>query len=294
MFADRPLYPVDRPPRAGARPIAAAATTISRWPTATSACAATSTRPRATSCTGRTSTASTRRRRSPTARPPFGFARNHQVMLNVADGKRVLSGPSRATSDRSTWDRVLTRTVRWRSPAGRNVEVTARRLPRTPGDRGDRAVLASPMAGRAPPHRVGDQRAGAQRGAVRDRAPVARGRHADRPPWSRPAAGCRRPADAHDAPRDRRRGDHRSDGGRPGTHDHVDRRRGGVMVAVEADPRRRHPHPHQAARVLHLARPSGGGARRAGAGRDRRGARRGHRGARRRAARGPRPVLEHL
>ena len=70
----------------------------------------------------------------------FGFARNHQVLLNVADGKRLqlvvgdepldLSTGTVEASERSLDLRtgVLTRTVRWRSPGGTSVEVTTRRL----------------------------------------------------------------------------------------------------------------------------------------------------------------------
>ena len=70
----------------------------------------------------------------------FGFARNHQVLLNVADGKRLqlivgdepldLSTGTVEACERSLDLRtgVLTRTVRWRSPAGTSVEVTTRRL----------------------------------------------------------------------------------------------------------------------------------------------------------------------
>jgi alpha,alpha-trehalose phosphorylase len=70
----------------------------------------------------------------------YGYARNHQVLLNVADGKRIqlvvgdepldltagtIEAYERALDLRSG---VLSRTVRWRSPAGIVVEVVARRL----------------------------------------------------------------------------------------------------------------------------------------------------------------------
>lgn len=70
----------------------------------------------------------------------YGFARNHQVLLNVADGKRIrleldgipvdlasghLEGHERTLDLRSG---VLTRTFRWRSPAGHRLEVVSRRL----------------------------------------------------------------------------------------------------------------------------------------------------------------------
>ena len=70
----------------------------------------------------------------------FGFARNHQVLLNVADGKRLqlvvgdepldLSTGTVEAAERSLdlQTGVLTRTVRWRSPGGTSVEVTTRRL----------------------------------------------------------------------------------------------------------------------------------------------------------------------
>ncbi|MDP2350898.1 MAG: family 65 glycosyl hydrolase, partial [Chloroflexota bacterium] len=64
----------------------------------------------------------------------YGFARNHQVLLNVADGKRIrleldgipvdlatghLEGHERTLDLRSG---VLTRAFRWRSPAGHRLE----------------------------------------------------------------------------------------------------------------------------------------------------------------------------
>ena len=71
----------------------------------------------------------------------YGFARNHQVLLNVADGKphpavrgRRAAGPRdrdrrRRTSARSTCGRAsLTRTVRWQARGGTVVEVVSRRL----------------------------------------------------------------------------------------------------------------------------------------------------------------------
>ena len=70
----------------------------------------------------------------------FGFARNHQVLLNVADGKRIrlvvggeplnLTTGTVEAHERSLDLRtgILTRSIRWRSPAGRRVEVGSRRL----------------------------------------------------------------------------------------------------------------------------------------------------------------------
>jgi len=70
----------------------------------------------------------------------YGYARNHQVLLNVADGKRIrlqvgddpldlatgtLEGHERTLDLRTG---ILTRTFRWRAPAGTLVEVVARRL----------------------------------------------------------------------------------------------------------------------------------------------------------------------
>ena len=69
-----------------------------------------------------------------------GFARNHQVMLNVVDGQRIQlyvgDDPlDLATGTVEAYERVLdlrtgvvTRTVRWRSPGGVTVKVVARRL----------------------------------------------------------------------------------------------------------------------------------------------------------------------
>jgi beta-phosphoglucomutase len=70
----------------------------------------------------------------------YGYARNHQVLLNVADGKRIQLRVGDEPLDLSTgtieaYERsldlrtgVLSRTVRWRSPGGTTVEVVARRL----------------------------------------------------------------------------------------------------------------------------------------------------------------------
>ncbi len=70
----------------------------------------------------------------------YGFARNHQVLLNVADGKRIQLFVGGDALDLSTgaveaYERtldlrtgVLARTVRWRAPGGTVVEVAARRL----------------------------------------------------------------------------------------------------------------------------------------------------------------------
>ena len=70
----------------------------------------------------------------------YGYARNHQVLLNVADGKRLqlfvgdepldLSTGSVEAYERSLDLRtgILARTVRWRAPGGTTVEVVARRL----------------------------------------------------------------------------------------------------------------------------------------------------------------------
>ncbi|MGZ5319794.1 MAG: glycoside hydrolase family 65 protein, partial [Actinomycetota bacterium] len=69
-----------------------------------------------------------------------GYPRNRQVMLNVADGKRIQLYVDGGRLDLGTgaveaYERdldlrtgVLTRAVRWRSPAGHLVDVTARRL----------------------------------------------------------------------------------------------------------------------------------------------------------------------
>ena len=70
----------------------------------------------------------------------YGYARNHQVLLNVADGKRIqlLVGDDPfdlATGSVLAYERsldlrtgVLTRSVRWRTPHGAVVEVVSRRL----------------------------------------------------------------------------------------------------------------------------------------------------------------------
>ena len=70
----------------------------------------------------------------------YGFARNHQVLLNLVDGKRIslTVGGDPFNVDTGTieaWERsldlrtgVLTRIVRWRSPGGIRVEIVARRL----------------------------------------------------------------------------------------------------------------------------------------------------------------------
>src|SRR5450759_2613202 len=70
----------------------------------------------------------------------YGYARNHQVLLNVADTKRIqlyvgddpfdLATGSVQAYERSLDLRtgVLTRSIRWRAPKGAVVEVVARRL----------------------------------------------------------------------------------------------------------------------------------------------------------------------
>jgi alpha,alpha-trehalose phosphorylase len=70
----------------------------------------------------------------------YAYAKNHQVLLNVADGKRIQlhvgDDPfDLATGTIEAYERsldlrtgVLTRLVRWRSPRGAVVEVAARRL----------------------------------------------------------------------------------------------------------------------------------------------------------------------
>ncbi len=70
----------------------------------------------------------------------YGFARNHQVLLNIADGKRIQLFVGEDPFDLATgtveaYERsldlragMLARTVRWRSPGGTTVEVLARRL----------------------------------------------------------------------------------------------------------------------------------------------------------------------
>jgi len=70
----------------------------------------------------------------------YGYARNHQVLLNVADAKRIqlyvgddpfdLATGSVQAYERSLDLRtgVLTRSIRWRAPKGAVVEVVARRL----------------------------------------------------------------------------------------------------------------------------------------------------------------------
>ena len=72
--------------------------------------------------------------------PAFGFARNHQVMLNIADGKRIQLFVGDEPLDLETgmieaYERaldlrtgMLTRSVRWRAAGGTTVEVTSRRL----------------------------------------------------------------------------------------------------------------------------------------------------------------------
>ncbi|MEO5964069.1 MAG: glycosyl hydrolase family 65 protein, partial [Candidatus Limnocylindrales bacterium] len=70
----------------------------------------------------------------------YGYARNHQVLLNVADGKRIqlfvgAEPLDLATGTIEAYERsldlrtgVLSRTVRWRAPGGTAVEVASRRL----------------------------------------------------------------------------------------------------------------------------------------------------------------------
>ena len=70
----------------------------------------------------------------------YGYPKNHQVLLNVADGKRIQlhvgDDPfDLATGTVEAYERsldlrtgVLTRSVRWRAPRGAVVEVVARRL----------------------------------------------------------------------------------------------------------------------------------------------------------------------
>ncbi len=70
----------------------------------------------------------------------YGLARNHQVLLNVADGKRIelfvgddplALGTGTVEAHERVLDLqagLLTRTVRWRSPAGITVELVARRI----------------------------------------------------------------------------------------------------------------------------------------------------------------------
>ena len=70
----------------------------------------------------------------------FGFARNHQVQLNIADGKRIRLEVDGEPLDLSTGEveyhersldlraGILHRRLRWRSPGGRRIELTTRRL----------------------------------------------------------------------------------------------------------------------------------------------------------------------
>src|SRR5664279_399246 len=70
----------------------------------------------------------------------YGYAKNHQVLLNVADGKRIQlhvgADPfDLATGNVLAYERsldlrtgVLTRSVRWRAPHGAVVDVVARRI----------------------------------------------------------------------------------------------------------------------------------------------------------------------
>jgi beta-phosphoglucomutase len=70
----------------------------------------------------------------------YGYAKNRQVMLNVADGKRItlfvgqdpldLSSGTILAQERSLDLRggILTRILRWRSPAGAEIELESRRL----------------------------------------------------------------------------------------------------------------------------------------------------------------------
>ena len=70
----------------------------------------------------------------------YGYAKNHQVLLNVADGKRIQLHVGEdpfdlATGDVLAYERsldlrtgVLTRSVRWRAPHGAVVDVVTRRL----------------------------------------------------------------------------------------------------------------------------------------------------------------------
>ena len=111
----------------------------------------------------------------------YGYARNHQVLLNVADGKRIQLRVGDEPLDLSTgtieaYERsldlrsgVLARTVRWRSPGGTTVELVARRLVSLARP----AIAAIDLAvtlvdGEAPIQLVSaDQRARAQPGGVR-------------------------------------------------------------------------------------------------------------------------------
>jgi trehalose/maltose hydrolase-like predicted phosphorylase len=70
----------------------------------------------------------------------YGYAKNRQVMLNVADGKVIRVSFGGESLDLSTGELLayersldlrqglLTRTLRWRSPAGRELELRARRI----------------------------------------------------------------------------------------------------------------------------------------------------------------------
>ena len=152
----------------------------------------------------------------------YGYARNHQVLLNVADGKRIqlrvgdepwTSRPARSRPYERSLDLrsgVLARTVRWRSPGGTTVELVARRLVSLARP----AIAAIDLAvtlvdGEAPIQLVSaDQRARAQPGGVErppGRGAPARGLAAHRPPRGGRDVGRGRPAHADDAPRDRGR-----------------------------------------------------------------------------------------
>ncbi len=70
----------------------------------------------------------------------YGFARSHQVQLNIADGKRIRLEVDGEPLDLSTGEveyqersldlraGILHRRLRWRSPGGRRIELTTRRL----------------------------------------------------------------------------------------------------------------------------------------------------------------------
>ncbi len=221
----------------------------------------------------------------------YGYARNHQVLLNVADGKRIQLRVGDEPLDLSTgtveaYERsldlrsgVLARTVRWRSPGGITVEVVARRLVSLARP----AIAAIDLAvtlvdGEAPIQLVSaDQRAGAQPGGVERpprRCAPAGGLAAHRPPRGGRDVGRGRPADADHAPRDRGRD-------RPCRSRRRHRRPrvgglGGRDVARDRRlaPGRRDRGRDQAARLRHVARPPGGGAGRLGPRRARGGARR--------------------
>ena len=239
------------------------------------------------------------------------------MLLNVADGSRIqlfvgdepldlCDRQRRGSHERIARpaDRVLTRTVRWRSPGGpprrgRRRAGSCRFAGRTSRRSSSRRALDRRQ--RIAPGRIGDQCARAQPGGVRGpagRARTARPRARCRPSSARPPGdvGRGRAADTRHPP---------AIAAAAGPPRHVDARGGRRTVTAADDEERRGvasrvptsaPAPRsadEAPRLLHLARPPRGDAGRPGAAPSSVSPSTRLRRRSRRAARGARPVLGH-